>query len=245
VIRTENVVRRFGGLSVLEGISLHVEAGERRGLIGPNGAGKTTLLNIIAGHLAPTSGRVHYAGRDVTKLKTYARARLGLGQTFQVPSIFDRGTVRENILFGVAAQAGRAMRPWRPLAGERALWREADALLEQWGLNDRADVPVRFLAHGERRVVEIVLALAGRPRVLLLDEPAAGLSGEETKHIIDTITALDTEMTILMVEHDMKLVFSVCEGVTVLADGRILADGPPDEIASDARVQEAYLGVPL
>jgi branched-chain amino acid transport system ATP-binding protein len=245
VIRAENIVQRFGGLSVLEAVSLEVETGERRALIGPNGAGKTTLLNIIAGHLVPTSGRVRYADRDVTRLKAHARARLGLGQTFQVPSVFDERTVRENVLFGVTARAGRALHPWRALSRERALWREADALLERWSLTERGDMPVKFLAYGERRVVEIVMALAARPRVLLLDEPAAGLSSDESRHIIETITGLDASMTILMVEHDMKLVFSICERITVLADGHVLAEGSPDTIASDPRVQEAYLGVPL
>jgi branched-chain amino acid transport system ATP-binding protein len=245
MIHVENVVQRFGGLSVLEGVSLDVNARERRALIGPNGAGKTTLLNIIAGHLTPTAGRIRFGERDITRLRPHARARLGLGQTFQVPSVFDERTVVENVLFGVAAHAGRALNPWRPLSRERGLWREADALLDQWKLSERRDVPVKFLSYGERRVVEIVTALAGQPRVLLLDEPAAGLSGEETKQMIETITSLDKEMTILMVEHDMDLVFSVCERVTVLAEGAILADGAAESVADDERVQEAYLGVPL
>jgi branched-chain amino acid transport system ATP-binding protein len=245
MIRATNVVQRFGGLSVLEGVSLEVEPGERRALIGPNGAGKTTLLNIIAGHLTPTSGRISYGDRDVTRLKAHGRARLGLGQTFQVPSVFDERTVVENVLFGVTARSGRALSPWRPLSRERALWSEADALLERWGLTERRDVPVKFLSYGERRIVEIVMALAGEPRVLLLDEPAAGLSGAETKNIIETITALDSTMTLIMVEHDMELVFSVCQRVTVLADGAILADAPAETVADDERVREAYLGVSL
>ena len=245
IFGADNIVMRFAGVSVLDGISLAIAPGERRGLIGPNGAGKTTLLNILSGLQRPTAGRVLFAGQDITAAAVYQRARLGIGRTFQIGNLFDDRTIRQNILLALVARDGFGLRFCRDLRSYTALQREATDLLDAWRLSPRQHVPVKLLSYGERRVVEIVLALAGRPKILLLDEPAAGLSGAETTMIIQTISALDPHLSILLVEHDMELVFSICDRVTVIAGGSVLAEGAGDTVRRDPAVIEAYLGMPL
>jgi ABC-type branched-subunit amino acid transport system ATPase component/ABC-type branched-subunit amino acid transport system permease subunit len=245
IFAAENLVMRFAGLSVLDGISLSIAPGERRGLIGPNGAGKTTLLNILSGLQRPTAGRVLFAGTDITAFPAHSRARLGLGRTFQVANLFDARSIRDNIVLALLARDGLALRVARNLRHYRALQDEADHLLASWRLTPRANTRVDLLSYGERRIVEIVLALAARPKLLLLDEPAAGLSGAETTTILRTIADLDPALTILLVEHDMDLIFSLCDRVTVIAAGRVLAEGPGDIIRRDPDVIAAYLGMPL
>jgi branched-chain amino acid transport system ATP-binding protein len=244
-IRAENVEKRFAGLTVFNGVSLNVAEGERRGLIGPNGAGKTTLLNVLSGVISPNSGSIYFGDRDITALAAPDRARLGIGRTFQICNLFDERSVRENIVLALLARDGYSLRCGRPLSRYAAVQSEADRLLDEWGLRERADMPVKLLAYGQRRRVEIILAVAQKPKVLLLDEPAAGLSGVETKAIINTISALDPALSLLIVEHDMDLIFSVCDNVTVLAEGRVLAEGDGDTVRRDKRLVEAYLGVPL
>ncbi len=245
LLTADNISKRFGGVTVLNGISLSVARGERRGLIGPNGAGKTTFLNIVSSIEVPTSGQLCYDGRDITALPSFSRAQLGIGRTFQIGNLFDDCTVRENILLALLAREGYALRIGRSLGRYAVLQIEAQKLLEKWNLSDIGDDKVRLLSYGRRRVIEIVLALATRPRLLLLDEPAAGLSGAETKMIIETISALDPQLSILIVEHDMDLIFSVCDRVTVIANGQVLAEGERDEVRRNQQVIDAYLGIPL
>ena len=245
LLTAHGIVKRFGGLTVLDGISLSLAAGERRGLIGPNGAGKTTFLNILSNIEEPTAGHLEYEGKDITSQPPFRRAQIGIGRTFQIGNLFNESTVRDNILLALLAREGFALRYGRSLSRYTALQQEADELLEKWNLADIAARPVKLLAYGRRRVVEIVLALATRPRLLLLDEPAAGLTGAETKTIIETIGALDPSLSILIVEHDMDLIFSVCDRITVIANGRTLAEGDRSEIRRNKQVIDAYLGMPL
>lgn len=245
IISASNIAKRYGGLSVLRDISLSVAPGERMGLIGPNGAGKTTFLNILSGIEVPTAGAVAYGGKDVTSMPSYRRAQLGVGRTFQIGNLFNDCSVRENIALALVARESYGLRFGRSLSQYADLQHEAVDLLDKWKLREIGDIPVKLLSYGQRRVVEIVLALATRPQLLLLDEPAAGLSGAETKMIIETISVLDPALSILIVEHDMDLIFSVCDRVTVIASGEVLAEGVGDEVRRDKRVIDAYLGMPL
>jgi branched-chain amino acid transport system ATP-binding protein len=244
-LRIDNVGKHFGGLSVLNGVSFKVAEGERRGLIGPNGAGKTTLLNVLSGITRPNCGNVYFGDRNITALPAYDRAKLGIGRTFQICNLFDNSSVRENMVLALLARERCALRLGRALYRYDTLQAEASFLLDEWGLRGREDMPVGLLAYGQRRLLEIVLAVAQRPKVLLLDEPAAGLSGSETKTIINTISALDPALSLLIVEHDMDLIFSVCDNVTVLAEGHVLAEGDGDAVRRDKSVVEVYLGAPL
>jgi ABC-type branched-subunit amino acid transport system ATPase component/ABC-type branched-subunit amino acid transport system permease subunit len=245
LIKVENIVKRFGGLSVLNGISLEIAPGERRGIIGPNGAGKTTFLNILSSTLLPTDGRIYYGGNDITALPEFRRARLGIGRTFQIANLFNDCTVRENLVLALVAREDYGLRFGRPLSRYANVQREAIELLEKWNVRKIADVKVKLLSYGERRVIEIVLALATRPQLLLLDEPAAGLSSSETKRIIETISALDPGLSIVIVDHNMDLIFSICDQVTVFANGQVLAEGVGDDVRRNKLVMEAYLGMPL
>ena len=241
-LRIDNVGKHFRGLSVLNGVSFKVAEGERRGLIGPNGAGKTTLLNVLSGITRPNRGNVYFGDRNITALPAYDRAKLGIGRTFQICNLFDNSSVRENMVLALLARERCTLRLGRALYRYDAVHAEASFLLDEWGLRGWEDMPVGLLAYGQRRLLEIVLAVAQRPKVLLLDEPAAGLSGSETKTIIKTISALDPALSLLIVEHDMDLIFSVCDNVTVLAEGRVLAEGDGDAVRRDKSVVEVYLG---
>ena len=245
LLRAENIVKNFGGLSVLSGISFAVSQGQRRGIIGPNGAGKTTFLNILSSTLPPTEGRIYYGGKDITALPAFRRAQLGIGRTFQIANLFNDCTVRQNIELALVAREKYGLRLCRPLGRYSELRDETLDLLSRWNLCEIADTVVRQLSYGQRRVIEIVLALATRPQLLLLDEPAAGLSGAETKLIIETISALDPDLSIVIVDHDMDLIFSICDRITVFANGKVLAEGVSDEIRRDKAVVSAYLGMPL
>jgi branched-chain amino acid transport system permease protein len=245
ILRVEDIAKSFGGLSVLNGVSFSVNAGERRGLIGPNGAGKTTLLNILSGVITPTSGTVQYALEDITALPVHTRALRGIGRTFQIGNLFNDCTVRQNVELALVARDRYSLRFGRPLDHYSGLKDEAQELLDKWGLQDVADLFIKSLSYGQRRIIEIVVALAGKPKLLLLDEPAAGLSGAETKAIIETISSLDPDLTILIIEHDMDLIFSLCDRVTVIANGKVLAEGPGDTVRRNPLVIDAYLGMPL
>jgi branched-chain amino acid transport system permease protein len=245
ILRVDDIAKSFGGLSVLNGVSFSVNPGERRGLIGPNGAGKTTLLNILSGIVAPTSGTIHYASENITALPVHTRALHGIGRTFQIGNLFNDCTVRQNVQLALVARDRFALRLGRPLDHYSALREEAQALLDNWQLHDVADILIKSLSYGQRRIIEIVVALATKPKLLLLDEPAAGLSGAETKAIIETISSLDPDLTILIIEHDMDLIFSICDRVTVVANGKVLAEGTGDEVRRNPLVIDAYLGMPL
>ncbi|HEX3209255.1 MAG TPA: ABC transporter ATP-binding protein [Geminicoccaceae bacterium] len=241
-LETRGLYRSFGGLAVTTNVDLRLERGSRQALIGPNGAGKTTLINLISGALAPSAGRVWLDGREVTDLPAHARARLGLARTFQINQLFARLSVIDQLLLAIGERRRAGRRLWRPLGADRPLLDEAFALLEALRLEDQALAPITTLPYGRQRLVEIALALAARPKVLLLDEPAAGVPAAETHLILDAIQALPADIAVLIVEHDMELVFRFARRITVMAGGAILTEGTPADIAADERVREAYLG---
>jgi len=232
----------FGGLRALDGVSFAVPVGERRVILGPNGAGKTTLFNVITGLLAPLGGSIRLFADDVTALAPYRRARLGLGRTFQITTLFPRLTVLESVLLAVQGADASRFSLLRPVSAYRHVRRRADALLAEWGLADRADVPARELSYGEQRQVELLLALAGRPRVLLLDEPTAGLSAAETAAVVAMIERFPRDVTVLLIEHDMDVALALADHVTVMHQGRVLADGTRDQVHAEPPVTEIYLG---
>jgi branched-chain amino acid transport system ATP-binding protein len=241
-LETRGLYRSFGGLAVTTDVGLRLERGSRQALIGPNGAGKTTLINLISGALAPSAGRVWLDGREVTDLPAHARARLGLARTFQINQLFARLSVIDQLLLAIGERRRAGRRLWRPLGADRPLLDEAFALLEALRLEDQALAPITTLPYGRQRLVEIALALAARPKVLLLDEPAAGVPAAESHLILDAIEALPADIAVLIVEHDMELVFRFARRITVMAGGAILTEGTPAEVAADERVREVYLG---
>ena len=239
MIETLDLRREFGGIKALAGVSLKVAEGERRAIIGPNGAGKTTLFNVLTGELEPTAGEVRLAGENVTGRRPHELARRGVARMYQRNELFDPLPARDNVAIAVAAAAG-PYRPFRsPPASELV---SADELLERVGLGARAETPARALSHGERRQLELAVALARRPRVLLLDEPTAGMSPAETARITELIASLDRSLTLVIVEHDMDVVFRLAERITVLHEGRVIAEGTPAQVRGDTLVNEVYLG---
>ena len=231
--------REFGGIKALDGVTFTVAAGERRGIIGPNGAGKTTLFNVLTGELRPTGGSVRLQGRDVTGKQAWQLARRGLVRMYQRNELFEPLETRENVALALGARRG----PYRPFTVAPADELEAaDALLDRVGLAGRERMPARSLSHGERRQLELAVALAASPQVLLLDEPTAGMSPAETARIAELIAALDRSLTILIVEHDMDVVFRLADRISVLHEGRVIADGSAEEVRGDVRVNEVYLG---
>jgi branched-chain amino acid transport system ATP-binding protein len=241
-LTVEGLTHDFGGLRALDSVSLRVAPGERLTILGPNGAGKTTLFNIITGLFRPTSGRIRLFDRDVTGLKPHRRARLGLGRTFQITTLFPHLTVLETVL--LAVQGGDPVRftLHRPATSYRHLFDRAEALLGEWGLLERRHALTRHLSYGEQRQVELILALAAAPRVLLLDEPTAGLSPAETASVTAMIRRFARDITILLIEHDMDVALELADRVTVFFQGRLLAEGTPDEIRRNRQVAEIYLG---
>jgi len=239
MIETSDLRREFGGIKALAGVSLKVAEGERRAIIGPNGAGKTTLFNVLTGELEPTAGEVRLAGENVTGRRPHELARRGVARMYQRNELFDPLSARDNVAIGVAAAAG----PYRPFSSPPASELvAADDLLERVGLGTRAATPARALSHGERRQLELAVALARRPRVLLLDEPTAGMSPTETARITELIASLDRSLTLVIVEHDMDVVFRLAERITVLHEGRVIAEGTPAQVRGDTLVNEVYLG---
>ena len=241
-LELRDVSKAFGGLHAVDGVALAVRPGERRALIGPNGAGKTTLFNLISGALPVTSGTITLFGGDVTGMAQHRRAALGLARTFQISNLFPALTVLENCLLGVQALTRTRLVMHRPLARDAHLRERARATLATVGLEDRAGAAVKNLSHGEQRQLEIALALAGRPRVLLLDEPTAGLSPAESRLMADLLKRLDPSVTVLIIEHDMDIALDVARNVTVLHYGRVIADGSREEIKENPLVREIYLG---
>jgi len=242
ILQIEGLVKRFGGLLATDNVSLSVNAGEIHALIGPNGAGKSTLINQLCGELRPNAGRILLGGQDITHLPVPARVHLGLGRTFQVTNLLAEMTVRENIAIAVQAREGHNFRIWDAVRSRRNLWAEADALIAGSGLAGRGAVPVQDLSHGERKQLELLVALAQKPRLLLLDEPMAGLGHAESQEMIARLRQIGAQTPMLLVEHDMEAVFALADRVSVLVYGRIIASGSVDQIRDDPQVREAYLG---
>jgi branched-chain amino acid transport system ATP-binding protein len=241
-LRLDGVSKSFGGLLAVDGVTLAVRPGERRALIGPNGAGKTTLFNLIAGALPVSAGTISLFGAEMTNLRADRRAARGLARTFQITNLFPDLTVLENCLLAVQALTPTRFAMLRPVGAFAELRGRARETLEAIGLATLGSALVRNLSHGEQRQLEIALALAGRPRVLLLDEPTAGLSPAESRLMADLLRRLDAAITVLMIEHDMDIALELSEMVTVLHYGRVIADGPRDVVRADPRVKEIYLG---
>jgi branched-chain amino acid transport system ATP-binding protein len=242
MLRLEGVSKRFGGVVATDQVSLEIAAGEVHALIGPNGAGKTTLIGQICGSLRCDAGRVLFAGRDVTDMSQHARVAAGLARSFQITSIFQRFSVLDNIALAVQARSGSSLSFWKPVAAERALFDEAGSIAREVGLSDRAHIPAGNLAHGEQRALEVGLALATRPTLVLLDEPMAGMGPEESQRMIELIASTRARVTMLLVEHDMDAVFRLADRLSVLVDGRVIASGVPQDIRRDPQVRRAYLG---
>jgi branched-chain amino acid transport system ATP-binding protein len=244
LLELDGLTRRYGALVAVDNVSMRVEAGEVRAVIGPNGAGKTTLFHLITGIVAPTEGEVRFDGRSLKGLPAYNICQSGLSRTFQLTSLFPEMTARENVC--IAAQAHHKRR-WQPFGGQDVFTvsrARGDEALEQLGLAHVADRPAGLLSHGDQRLLEVAMALSQKPRVLLLDEPTQGLSVEETAQAVDTLARLleATKLTVLLVEHDMEVVFRLAHKITVLHRGGVIADNTPEVVRGDPRVQEAYLG---
>jgi branched-chain amino acid transport system ATP-binding protein len=244
LLEIEGLTKRFGGVLASDEITLAIPTGELHAIIGPNGAGKTTLIGELAGEIAPDSGHVRFAGRDITALPVYRRSALGLARSFQITSLFPDFTALDNVALAVQAHAGHSFRFWRNARRDPALRDPARAVLAQVGLAERADVLVAKLSHGEHRQLEIAMALATKPRMLLLDEPMAGMGPEESARLVRTLRELKRTLTILLIEHDMEAVFALADRITVLVYGRVIACDKPEAIRTNEEVRKAYLGAP-
>jgi branched-chain amino acid transport system ATP-binding protein len=242
LLQTEELTRRFGKLVAVDRVTLTVQAGARHAVIGPNGAGKSTLFGLITGAIRPSAGRVLFDGQDLTRRPDHVRARAGMSQTFQHSSLFTTLSVLDNVALATQRAAGRGMRMIRPAGRHTTVQEQALRHLELTGLADRAAAPAGTLSHGELRQLEVALALATSPKLLLLDEPTAGMSAADSARFAEVIEALGPEVTVLIVEHDLDVVFRLATRVTVLHLGKILAEGAPAEVRSDQAVQRAYLG---
>ncbi|HEU4369505.1 MAG TPA: ABC transporter ATP-binding protein [Methylomirabilota bacterium] len=234
--------KHFGGLVATDGVDLEVAEGETLAVIGPNGAGKTTLIGQLSGDLRPDAGTIRFAGADVTALPAFARSHRGLARSFQITSIFREFSTLDNVALAVQAHAGHSFRFWRPARAEAALREPARAVLEQVGLGGRGDVAAGTLAHGEQRQLEIAMALATRPRLLLLDEPVAGMGLDESVRMVQLLRALRGGHTLVLVEHDMDVVFALADRISVMVYGRVIATGSPEAIRANPEVRRAYLG---
>ena len=242
VMRAENLVKRFGGIVATDNVTLDVAKGARHALIGPNGSGKTTLINLLTGVLAPDGGRITLDAIDITRLAPHQRVRRGMVRTFQINQLFGSFTPLETLAMTVSQHFGMGRRWWQPLGGEAQVRRRCDELLEQFHLGDVCDVKTEHLAYGKRRLLEIAIALACEPRVLLLDEPVAGVPAGEREELLRTVAALPADVSVLLIEHDMDLVFEFASFITVMVNGAVLTEGAPDRIANDPQVKAVYLG---
>jgi branched-chain amino acid transport system ATP-binding protein len=244
VLEVRSVSKRFGNLVAVRDVSLTVEKGELRAIIGPNGAGKTTFFNLISGFFRPTAGTIAFEGSDITALAPEKRVALGIARTFQITEIFPELTVFENVRISTEVTDGYRLRPWMSAAERSKVQQQVEETLELTGLSAKSRRLVGELAHGDQRAAEIAMALALRPRLLLLDEPTAGMGDQETYDIAQLVRRLhrDSKLTIVLIEHDMRVVFHLADRITVLDQGKLLADGAPAEIAANEAVQAAYLG---
>jgi branched-chain amino acid transport system ATP-binding protein len=242
VLRAENLVMRFGGITATNQVSLSLERGARHALIGPNGAGKTTLINLMTGVLQPTAGRISLDGQDITQLAPHQRVQRGMVRTFQINQLFDSLTPLQTLALTVSQQRGLGGRWWQPLGRQSAVAERCEQLLAQFRLSEVMNQETRRLPYGKRRLLEIAIALACEPRVLLLDEPVAGVPAGEREELLQTVAALPADVSVLLIEHDMGLVFSFAKRMTVMVNGAVLTEGSPQAIANDPRVKAVYLG---
>jgi branched-chain amino acid transport system ATP-binding protein len=242
LLQVENLAKRFGGIVATDDLSIAIPEGQLHAVIGPNGAGKTTLIAQLSGQRTPDSGRIQFAGSDITALPMPARSALGLARSFQITSLFLDLSVLDNVALAVQAHAGHSFHFWRDARREAELRDPARAALARVGLTARENLSASALSHGEHRQLELAMALASKPRMLLLDEPMAGLGPEESARMVAMLRELKKELTILLVEHDMEAVFALADRITVLVYGRVIATGKPEEIRSNAQVRDAYLG---
>jgi branched-chain amino acid transport system ATP-binding protein len=242
ILELKGLCKSFGGLRAVRGVDLAVLPGDRKAIIGPNGAGKTTLFNLVTGILPATSGQVVLFGEDVTAWPSHRRTALGMARTFQITSLFPGLTVLDNVLLAIKGLRRSKFVMWRTLSSYRDVHDKARGLLAHAGFLDRQDVEVRYLSHGEQRQLEIALALAGSPRILLLDEPTAGLSPSESQRLVRLLKGLTSTLTLLVIEHDMDVVFEVADRITVLHDGNVIADGDRAAVKANALVAEIYFG---
>jgi branched-chain amino acid transport system ATP-binding protein len=242
VLELKGVSKRFGGVVATDRVTLDVAQGEVHALIGPNGAGKTTLIGQISGALAADAGEIGFLGSDITKAKQHERVKAGLARSYQITSIFKRFSVLDNLALAVQARSGSSFSFWRPVAAEAALFEEARAIAAEVGLSEKTSSLAATLAHGEQRALEVGLALATHPKLVLLDEPMAGMGPEESARMISLIGRVRAKVTVLLVEHDMDAVFRLADRITVMVNGRVIATGSPEEIRADTEVRRAYLG---
>jgi len=242
VLETVNLEKRFGGIVATNDVSLKVDKGARHALIGPNGAGKTTIINLLTGVLAPTAGKILLDGNDITNVSAHARVRLGIARTFQINQLFPDLSPLDTLGLAVSERLGAGHDWWRIVGTKSQVIDEVIALLEQFHLVDVMDERTAILPYGKQRLLEIAVAIACKPRVLLLDEPAAGVPEDERHDILSTVAALPADVTVLLIEHDMDLVFSFADRISVLVNGALFVDGKPDEVARDPRVKAVYLG---
>jgi branched-chain amino acid transport system ATP-binding protein len=242
LLRVEKLVRRFGGIVATDNLSLDVAAGELHAIIGPNGAGKTTLISQLIGQLRPSAGTIRFAGEDITHLPAWRRSQLGLARSFQITSLLPDFTAADNVALAAQARDGHSFRFWGSARKERHLREAARSALARVGLEQRADVVVSKLSHGEQRELELAVALATKPQLLLLDEPMAGLGATESARMVKLLAELRREVTIVLVEHDMAAVFALADRITVLVYGRVIASGVPAAIRGNEEVKRAYLG---
>ena len=244
LLQVRNASKHFGSLVAVDGVSLTVEPGELRAVIGPNGAGKTTFFNLVSGFFPPSSGTIHFERLDITALPEHKRVQRGITRTFQITEIFPELSVRENLRVAAEVASGYRLRLWLGREKRSQVAARVAELLEMGGLSEKADRLVGELSHGDQRATEIMMSLALNPRLLLLDEPTAGMGDQETYHITRLIRRLhrDQHLSIVLIEHDMRVIFHLADRIMVLAEGAVLADGTPDEIADNEQVQAAYLG---
>jgi branched-chain amino acid transport system ATP-binding protein len=244
LLQVDGASKRFGSLVAIDDVSLAIEPGELRAIIGPNGAGKTTFFNLVSGLIAPTAGSIKFDGRDITEIPPEARVKRGMARTFQITEVFPELSVADNIRVAVEIAAGYRLRPWLGAEARAGVAARVAELLEMGGLADKSEVRAGALSHGDQRAAEIMMSLALRPRLLMLDEPTAGMGDQETYDIARLIRRLHRQqgLTIMLIEHDMRVVFNLADRIMVLAEGRVLAEGAPQEIADSDKVQAAYLG---
>jgi len=242
LLHVAGLCKRFGGIVATDDVTFEVPDGELHAIIGPNGAGKTTLIAQLSGQLTADTGRIRFAGGDITRVPAWRRSHLGLARSFQITSLFLDLSVLDNVALAVQAHAGHSFRFWRNARLETGLRQAARDALEAVGLGHRAEARASLLSHGEHRLLELAIALAGKPRMLLLDEPMAGLGPDESARMVEMLASLKRRYTILLVEHDMEAVFALADRITVLVYGRVIANGAPDAIRADAQVRDAYLG---